>query len=934
MNRKLHINMLAFALIAGSSSSAEAQSIIPGWSEQFYYRYGSVVIYKGHRYRAIKPSQNKAPDDNPTYWVDIGEYPVETYTPGLGYTTPSSRAEGGISAESELPASPLLNNAGTTPAAEPAEPAEPVAHDAWDPTRAYATIGQVVSYQGKRWRNTVWTQGEPPGEGPAWVALDIDASDATPEWNSQTVYEEPGLRVKHNGLTWENSAWTQGEEPGRAGVWIAKGRDSTGVQDWDRFKAYSDIGVVVRHLGRTWRNTAWTQGEEPGYAAVWVEPEADRAGEIADWVSTSIYDLPGTIVMHNGRLWQSTAWTQGEEPGYAAVWKEFGARDPSAVAPWNSETVYSEIGTYVSHAGKVWSNSAWTRGEEPGIADVWTQVTQDETGSGTDGGDTGGDTGGEGSEEPGSGGSGGPGSGNGGSTDGGDSGEGGSGGGEVSGISDWVATKIYDQPGTKVRYSGHIWTNRWWTTGDEPGETEAWKWVESEDGTSSWLPIWRAGYVYDTPGTEVEYEDRIWVNAHWTRGEEPGASAAWRFVRSLVDEPLNWHPQMVYDTAGTIVLYEGNLWKNKWWADAKDVPGGPTGAWEAVSADGTTDTTWAAAKNYAAGSEVDHESRRWRAETATLGEEPGTGAAWALIAATTSDPLTWNELTRYVMLDAQVRYDNRIWSNRQDSRGDVPGASPAWKLVSSETSDPLNWHAQMVYDTPGTVVLYEGTYWKNKWWVDGNDVPGGPSGAWEAVSADGTPDTTWAVARSYSPGSEVDHASRRWRAESVTQGEEPGTGAAWALVAATTSDPLIWNQLTHYIMLDAQVRYDSRIWSNLQDSRGDIPGASAAWKLVSSETTEPLTWHSAVIYDRAGITVRHNGTLWESKWWTQNNEPGTSDAWRSLVPTGAGPQNWNPATVYDQVGTIAIYNGQQWRNKWWTQGDTPGAPDGPWELVQ
>ncbi|MEN7538273.1 hypothetical protein [Aurantiacibacter flavus] len=807
MIRPVQINMLAIVVAAGLTGPAVAQSVIPGWSKQFYYRYGSVVIYEGRRYRAIKPSQDKAPADNPLYWDDIGDYPTDTYTPGLGYTTPSDRAEGGISAASDVPVSTVLSGAGTTISATPSTPAEPVARDAWDRTRAYATSGQVVSYQGRRWRNTAWTQGEAPGETPVWVALDIDASDAMPEWSSTTVYGEPGLRVKHNGLTWENSGWTQGEEPGRAAVWTVKGRDSAGVEDWDNLKVYSDIGVIIRHLGRTWRNTAWTQGEEPGRAAVWVQPEADRAGAVAQWVSTSIYDLPGTIVSHNGRMWQSTAWTQGEEPGYAAVWKEYGASDPNVVAAWDSETIYSIIGTYVSYAGKVWANSAWTQGEEPGTSAVWKQITEEVPGSGTDGGEPGGEgpeePGSGGSEEPGSGGSEEPGSGgseepgSGGSEEPGSGGseEPGSGGSEepgsgsgngdggVSGIPDWDATKIYDQAGTKVRHSGQVWANRWWTTGDKPGTTEAWQWVESEDGQSSWLAAWQAGYAYDNVGTEVKYQGRIWANKYWTRGEVPGESAAWRLVRSLVDEPLNWHPQMVYDAAGTIVLYEGVLWKNKWWADGKDIPGGSTGAWEAVSG-------------------------------------------------------------------------------------------------------------------------------------------GGEQGS------------TWVMSRGYPTGSEVDYESRRWRAESVTQGEEPGTGAAWALISATTTDPLTWNALTHYVMLNAQVRHQSRIWSNLEDSRGDVPGASAAWKLVSSETEEPLIWHQSVIYDRAGITVQHNGLLWESKWWTQNNEPGTSDAWRAIVSPDAGPQNWNSAMVYDQPGTIVIYDGMQWRNKWWSQGDIPGAPDGPWELVE
>ncbi|KAF9976607.1 hypothetical protein BGZ73_008210 [Actinomortierella ambigua] len=44
-------------------------------------------------------------------------------------------------------------------------------------------------------------------------------------------------------------------------------------------------------------------------------------------------------------------------------------------------------------------------------------------------------------------------------------------------IPKWDAAKVYAQPGTKVTYNGHLWTNKWWSRGDAPQGTEwgAWK---------------------------------------------------------------------------------------------------------------------------------------------------------------------------------------------------------------------------------------------------------------------------------------------------------------------------------------------------------------------------------------------------------------------------------------------------------------------------
>lgn len=79
----------------------------------------------------------------------------------------------------------------------------------------------------------------------------------------------------------------------------------------------------------------------------------------------------GSQVEHNGFSWVAQ-WYQnpGEEPGVADVWKNV----TPGIHPWNSGLPY-EGGSQVSHGGKNWE-AAWYAepGQEPGVACMWEEI--------------------------------------------------------------------------------------------------------------------------------------------------------------------------------------------------------------------------------------------------------------------------------------------------------------------------------------------------------------------------------------------------------------------------------------------------------------------------------------------------------------------------------------------------------------------------------
>lgn len=87
-----------------------------------------------------------------------------------------------------------------------------------------------------------------------------------------------------------------------------------------------------------------------------------------EWDRNKVY-YGGDMVTYKGVTYKAQWWTQGEEPGVAEVWRRV-SEDNGEIQPWDRNKVYYG-GDQVSHNGKIYKAQWWTQGEEPGIAAVW-----------------------------------------------------------------------------------------------------------------------------------------------------------------------------------------------------------------------------------------------------------------------------------------------------------------------------------------------------------------------------------------------------------------------------------------------------------------------------------------------------------------------------------------------------------------------------------
>jgi len=87
-----------------------------------------------------------------------------------------------------------------------------------------------------------------------------------------------------------------------------------------------------------------------------------------EWDRNKVY-YGGDMVTYKGVTYRAQWWTQGEEPGVAEVWRRVSEED-GEIQPWDRNKVYYG-GDQVSHNGKIYKAQWWTQGEEPGIAAVW-----------------------------------------------------------------------------------------------------------------------------------------------------------------------------------------------------------------------------------------------------------------------------------------------------------------------------------------------------------------------------------------------------------------------------------------------------------------------------------------------------------------------------------------------------------------------------------
>ena len=208
----------------------------------------------------------------------------------------------------------------------------------------------------------------------------------------------------------------------------------------------------------------------------------------------------------------------------------------------------------------------------------------------------------------------------------------------VEDIPAWKADAVYATPGNKVLHNGKVWSNAWWTQGDEPGKSDVWKAADidtdSGNGNGNTEENEENGNTGDNNSNNGNNNGNTGDNNGNDNGNNNNSGNGGNTDISEYD------PSMTYPTAGTIVVYNGRKYKNKWWVNPGETPGNPNGPWELILENG---------------------------------------------------------------------------------EGSAPGLA-------------LDYDISMAYPTPGTYVNYNGKTYKNKWYVSPGDFPGKDEwGPWELV---------------------------------------------------------------------------------------------------------------------------------------------------------------------------------------------------------
>ena len=203
----------------------------------------------------------------------------------------------------------------------------------------------------------------------------------------------------------------------------------------------------------------------------------------------------------------------------------------------------------------------------------------------------------------------------------------------------WNRETVYATGGSQVLYNNKVWSNKWWTQGDVPGETDVWAFVRNVDdedngnigggdngntgggdngntgggdngntgggdngnigggdngntgGDNTGIEEYDASKTYSTAGTIVIYQGKKYRNKWWVNpGELPGnPNGPWELILengegSTADKALEYDIEATYSNAGTYVLYNGKIYRNKWYVSPGDYPGKDEwGPWELIS---------------------------------------------------------------------------------------------------------------------------------------------------------------------------------------------------------------------------------------------------------------------------------------------------------------------------------------------------------------
>ena len=158
----------------------------------------------------------------------------------------------------------------------------------------------------------------------------------------------------------------------------------------------------------------------------------------------------------------------------------------------------------------------------------------------------------------------------------------------------WNKDTVYATGGSLVLYNNKVWSNKWWTQGDIPGQSDVWAFVRNADGSDN------GNTGEGDNGNTGENNGNTGGNGNTdgnTGGGDNGQTDGNDGNNGNNDNNTGDNQQIeeyditkTYSTAGTIVTYNGKKYRNKWWVNPGEVPGNPNGPWELIleNGEGTT----------------------------------------------------------------------------------------------------------------------------------------------------------------------------------------------------------------------------------------------------------------------------------------------------------------------------------------------------------
>jgi hypothetical protein len=143
-------------------------------------------------------------------------------------------------------------------------------------------------------------------------------------WVSGKVYDKAGTQVTYNGERWQNAWWTNGQ-PGSDPAWKKVTANSTTTTTTAVATSPTPAPTTAITTAAATTVTTTTPTTTPTAA-----PAPSSSSNSPAWVSGKVYDKAGTQVTYNGVLWKNGWWTNGQ-PGIDAAWQKVTATTTSTL---------------------------------------------------------------------------------------------------------------------------------------------------------------------------------------------------------------------------------------------------------------------------------------------------------------------------------------------------------------------------------------------------------------------------------------------------------------------------------------------------------------------------------------------------------------------------------------------------------------------------